>query len=135
LIARWAGVDGLLGTADDNFAGVAYAVVTDRDGDGVLDAGDNCSEVANGTLVPDAGGNSQLDTDGDGYGNACDCDFDQNLSCNIADFSIFRVDFGDSWDSGVGTDMDGSGRVEIGDFSLFRSGFSAMAPGPSGLVP
>jgi hypothetical protein len=109
--------------------------VDDRDGDGVLDGSDNCTEVANGPFIPDAGGHSQLDVDGDGYGNACDCDFDQSGTCNIADFSIFRVDFWDTYDSGVGTDMDGSGRVGIGDFTLFREGFWATVPGPSGLVP
>jgi hypothetical protein len=107
----------------------------DTDGDGIPDTSDNCIDVANGPLLPDAGGHSQLDTDGDGYGNACDCDFDQSGACNIADFSIFRVDFWATWDSGVGTDMDGSGRVGIGDFSLFRDGFWATVPGPSGVVP
>jgi hypothetical protein len=97
--------------------------------------GDNCTEWENGPLAPDAGGNVQLDEDGDGYGNACDCDFDQNLTCNVDDFSIFRVDFWDTYDSGVGTDMDGSGRIGIADFSRFRSGFSAATPGPSGLTP
>jgi hypothetical protein len=107
----------------------------DADDDGVSDASDNCIEVANGPLAPDAGGQSQLDTDGDGYGNACDCDFDQSEACNIADFSIFRTDYWDTFDSGVGTDMDGSGRVGIGDFSLFRDGYQATVPGPSGLAP
>jgi hypothetical protein len=107
----------------------------DADEDGTPDYADNCIIVPNGPLIPDAGGHSQLDTDGDLYGNACDCDFDQNGTCNIADFSIFRVDFWDTHDSGVGTDMDGSGRVGIGDFSLFREGFWEAVPGPSGLVP
>jgi hypothetical protein len=98
----------------------------DADSDGWPDPIDNCTEAANP---------NQLDTDGDNYGNACDCDFDQSGTCNIADFSIFRVDFRDTYDSGVGTDMDGSGRVGIGDFSLFREGFRATVPGPSGLVP
>lgn len=41
--------------------------VPDADGDGVLDADDNCQAVANPT---------QLDTDGDDLGNACDPDDD-----------------------------------------------------------
>jgi hypothetical protein len=98
----------------------------DSDGDGVEDPEDNCTEAANP---------SQLDTDGDDYGNACDCDFDQNLACNIADFTIFREDFIATADRGVGTDMDCNGAVSIADFSLFREGFVAGVPGPSGLVP
>ena len=107
-------------------AGIAYGVVTDRDGDGILDTSDNCIEA------PNAG---QLDTDGDDYGNACDCDFDQNGSCNIADFTFFREDYIATVDRGVGTDMDGNGAVSIADFSLFRDGYVAGEPGPSGLVP
>ncbi|MBS1105486.1 MAG: hypothetical protein H6Q91_988 [Deltaproteobacteria bacterium] len=41
----------------------------DLDGDGVRDARDNCLELPN----PD-----QRDTDGDGYGNLCDADFDND---------------------------------------------------------
>jgi hypothetical protein len=102
------------------------AGMPDFDGDGIPDSSDNCTEVENA---------GQLDTDEDNYGNACDCDFDQSGFCNIADFSIFRVDYSSTYDSGVGTDMDGSGRVGIDDFSLFREGFWATVPGPSGLVP
>ena len=98
----------------------------DSDGDGIPDASDNCIEEPNA---------SQLDTDGDDYGNACDCDFDQNLACSIADFSIFREDYIATVDRGVGTDMDGNGAVSIADFSLFRTGYVTGVPGPSGLAP
>ena len=105
---------------------VASAALLDSDGDGIPDASDNCIDVPNG---------GQLDSDGDDYGNACDCDFDQNLACSIADFSIFREDYITTVDRGVGTDMDGNGAVSIADFSLFRPGYVAGAPGPSGLAP
>ena len=126
LVVIHPGADGSVGTEDDNIAAIAYGVVTDRDGDGILDASDNCTEAENA---------SQLDSDGDDYGNACDCDFDQNLACSIADFSIFREDYIATMDRGVGTDMDGNGAVSIADFSLFRDGYVAGEPGPSGLVP
>ena len=98
----------------------------DVDEDLVEDDLDNCVEASNP---------SQLDTDGDDFGNACDCDFDQNFTCSIADFSIFREDYIATVDRGVGTDMDGNGAVSIADFSLFRDGYVAGEPGPSGLVP
>lgn len=55
----------------DRFAAIGVSApvpdparVLDRDGDGVVDAADNCPLVYN----PD-----QTDTDGDGFGDACDC--------------------------------------------------------------
>jgi hypothetical protein len=52
----------------------------DSDGDGVLDAVDNCVEVKNGPLAQEAGSfcDNQEDADGDGYGNACDTDLDND---------------------------------------------------------
>jgi hypothetical protein len=98
----------------------------DADEDLVEDDHDNCVQVPNP---------SQEDADGDDYGNACDCDFDQSLRCNIDDFNIFLPDFASATDSGVGTDMNGDGTVGIDDFNLFLPGFVAGVPGPSGLVP
>lgn len=98
----------------------------DFDADGEPDSTDNC------TLVPNAG---QQDADGDLYGNACDCDFDNDDTCAINDFNLFLPDFVAGSDSGLGTDQDADGVVGIGDFNLFLPGFVAGAPGPSGLVP
>jgi arylsulfatase A-like enzyme len=98
----------------------------DADEDLVEDDLDNCVEVSNP---------SQLDADGDDFGNVCDCDFDQNFTCSIGDFSIFREDYIATVDRGVGTDMDEDGAVGVADFSLFRDGYVAGEPGPSGLVP
>ncbi len=102
----------------------------DQDQDGIADGSDNCIAVANGPLAPDAGGNVQLNTDTDQFGNVCDCDFDQSGTCTIADFNIFLPDFFATTDSGLGTDMDGNGTVGIADFNLFLPGFQAGAPGP-----
>ncbi len=97
----------------------------DADGDGIADPADNCIAVANP---------SQQDTDGDLYGNACDCDFDQDDFCSIADFNVFLPAFQSTVDPGNGTDMDGNGSVGISDFNAFLPGFQAGVPGPSGVV-
>ncbi len=96
----------------------------DSDGDEVPDGSDNC------LFAPNAG---QDDTDADGYGNLCDCDFDQNGVCGFPDFNMLLAELGRP-DSGVGTDMDSNGLVGLSDFSLMLSGLG-RPPGPSALAP
>jgi len=103
----------------------------DSDGDGILDDADNCILVPNGTLLPDAGANIQLDTDGDGFGNICDADLNGDRTVNLSDFSLFRSAFGTA---GPDADFNGSGSVNLSDFSIFRSSFG-KAPGPSCCAP
>ena len=59
----------------------AWGAVGDTDGDGVMDASDNCTLVAN----PD-----QIDTDGDGFGNRCDTDLDNDGITNGLDVGILN---------------------------------------------
>ncbi len=105
----------------------------DSDGDGVPDASDNCTNLANA---------SQLDADGDGCGNACDADFDQNGVTGSTDLSALRTCFSQSV-PGTGpaedpvcaeSDMDGNGVVGASDLSSLRIGFSS-APGPGAACP
>ncbi len=110
-----------------SYVGGQIVPLPDCDVDGVPDAADNCTLVANG---PASGGPNQNDTDGDGVGNSCDCDFDGDGFCALSDFNVFLGDFLTQTDSGAGTDMDGSGSVAIGDFGLFLPGFQAGVPGP-----
>ena len=56
----------------------------DADVDGVDDSCDACL----GVFDP-----MQTDTDQDGYGNACDCDFDNDGFCTIGDFNLFLPSF------------------------------------------
>nr|MDJ0865759.1 thrombospondin type 3 repeat-containing protein [Myxococcota bacterium] len=94
--------------------------------DGVPDGADSCVEVAN----PD-----QRDTDSDGFGNACDPDYNNDGAVGIPDFNVFRGQFGltdedPGFDPAV--DHNGDGAIGIPDFGVFRSYFG-QAPGPSGL--
>ena len=103
----------------------------DTDSDGVVDSEDNCTLVPNGPLIPDSGGNTQLDTDGDGYGNICDADLNGDLKVDLSDFSFFRIAFDTQ---AADADFNGDGEVNLSDFSIFRTLFG-NAPGPSGLNP
>jgi hypothetical protein len=95
----------------------------DTDSDTICDAQDNC------LLIPN---HSQCDTDGDGYGNACDGDFDQDAAVSPNDFlAHFVPDFISGTDSGTGTDMDCDGAVTPNDFlAHFVPQFIKGAPGP-----
>ncbi len=96
----------------------APVTVVDSDGDGVADDVDNCTLAENDT---------QLDTDGDGYGNACDADFDNNCIANIIDLGIFRTLF---FMPGNEADLNGDGITNVIDLGIFRTLFF-QAPGPS----
>ena len=96
----------------------------DSDGDGVADDADNCTLVAN----PD-----QRDTNGDGFGNICDADLDNNLTVNVADLGILRTMFFDTG-AGIDADFNGDNTVNVADLGIMRQLFFA-APGPSGMAP
>lgn len=109
------------------FAATANAGnVADLDGDLVPDSFDNCDNEPNG---PNDGSN-QVDTDQDGYGNACDGDFDNDFGVQPSDFTLFLLDFGGT---GTLTDLDGDGGVTPADFSIFLQSFGG-SPGTSGLA-
>ncbi|MDH3589935.1 MAG: thrombospondin type 3 repeat-containing protein, partial [Gammaproteobacteria bacterium] len=60
---------------------IVFEVAGDTDGDGIDDSVDNCSMRHN----PD-----QVDTDNDGFGNACDADFNQDAMVDFHDVSMMR---------------------------------------------
>jgi hypothetical protein len=104
------------------------ALAQDADGDGVLDADDNCINVPNGPTIPDFGGNVQLDTDLDGFGNVCDGDLDDNGIVNLVDLGLLSGVF---FTDDPNADLNGDGVVNFLDLGTFAAGGLFVAPGPS----
>ncbi|MFK8015079.1 MAG: hypothetical protein AB8G17_06530 [Gammaproteobacteria bacterium] len=92
----------------------------DLDDDQIQDGADNCVLTGNPT---------QIDTDADGFGNACDADFDNNCFVNVIDLGFFRSLF---FTTNLLADLNGDGIVNIIDLGIFRTLFFAP-PGPSGI--
>jgi hypothetical protein len=97
----------------------AQAGSGDVDDDGFLDSQDNCLFVTN---------DLQRDTDGDGIGNACDADLNQDCTVNFVDLGILRSVF---FSSDPDADFNGDGQVNFVDLGTMRTQFF-NAPGPSG---
>ena len=93
----------------------------DVDGDGIPNIYDNCSLAPN----PD-----QYDTDGDGFGNLCDGDLNNDGFTNTLDIGLMRSAFA-TGDPDM--DINGDGVINIFDVGLVRP-LLFKAPGPSGLA-
>lgn len=93
-------------------------VVPDSDGDGVLDDTDNCLAIYNA---------AQQDTDGDGHGNACDADLNNDCNTNAIDLGLFKAVF---FTNDSDADMNSDGVVNAVDLGALKSMFFS-APGPS----
>jgi len=116
-----------------NLGGTIYrlhSTLPDRDGDGVPDVADNCIDEPNGPLLPDAGGNVQLDADRDGYGNACDADFNEDGIVNFVDLARMKSAF---LSGNPVADLNGDRAVNFGDLAIMKR-FFFQKPGPSGLA-
>lgn len=102
------------------------AVAADSDGDGIDDAADNCTAIANA---------EQIDSDGDGYGNRCDGDYNNDGSVDAADFAIVHNAFGAVEGEGdylPAADHDSDGVIAGSDLSAHH-GFNGQPVGPSAL--
>ena len=96
--------------------------LTDSEADGRGDVCDNCPAVANA---------DQRDSNGDGFGNRCDADLNDNGIVNAQDTTIYRSRLGTS---DADADLNGNGTVNAQDTVIFRS-LLGTAPGPSALAP
>ena len=95
----------------------APATAPDTDDDGFTDDVDNCTAVAN---------TGQVDSDGDGYGNACDADLNNDCIVNVIDLGIFRTLFFQPNNQG---DLNEDGITNVIDLGIFRTLFFGV-PGP-----
>ncbi len=77
---------------------VAPAWGQDTDGDNTDDVVDLCVQIAD----------PQTDTDGDLYGNLCDCDFDGDGFVNFADLAFLKSSFFNSANPGPGPGAPGN---------------------------
>jgi hypothetical protein len=116
---------------DDICPSTADAGQADGEADGTGDLCDNCTLVANGPATPDAGGNIQLDSNGDGFGNRCDPDLDNSGFVNVLDLGLMGNVF---FTADADADLNGDGFVNVLDLGLMGTQFF-QAPGPSALTP
>ena len=119
-IGDWKGNVRVRVSSPDGGTSQAALVETDADGDAIPDSRDNC------TAVPNAG---QQDSDGDGYGNACDADLNNDGIVNSLDLAVFRSQFATRT---AVSDFNSDGIVNSIDLARFRALF-ARVPGPSAL--
>lgn len=118
-----AGSNGQVDFNNMGFTAIPCYASEDSDGDGVPDAGDNCVFRANP---------AQRDTDGDGYGNYCDGDFNNDNLTNPVDLGLFKASFFQAGD--LDADLNGDGIVNPLDLGIFK-GLYFDIPGPSCSAP
>lgn len=106
-----------------NFEGAFVGFVPDYDNDldGVPNVVDNCRDLGN---------DDQFDADGDGFGNLCDTDVDNDCVTNVQDLGLLRAGF---FGAEPVLDFNGDGVVNVIDLGRMRASFFSE-PGPSGLA-
>ena len=99
--------------------------VDDPDGDCILNVEDNCDHMWNPR---------QNDSDRDGRGNACDCDFDGDSFVGAEDFEIFRQAYGSDFNNPLtktyynpDVDHNCDNKVDSIDFDLFMSAYGTYS--------
>lgn len=116
--------------------------IGDSDGDGIPDDGDgsgfpgdnlcsagrltNCDDNCALTANP-----FQQDTDSDGYGNACDCDLDNDSFVSTSDYYLFYAAMNSdpsspAWNRDA--DFDSDGYIGINDYEIFSQRWMTRPP-------
>lgn len=125
LVALAGAVAMVMGLA--SMSSIAGVTLTDTDLDGVPDEWDNCSSTSN---------TAQDDCNGDGYGNACDADYNNDGLIGGPDFGAMSAAFlsmtGDA-NYNCEVDCNSDGLVGGPDFGCLSASFLGT-PGPSGLA-
>lgn len=101
---------------------IPLSPLVDSDDDGVANDVDNCLTADN---------DSQLDSDGDGYGNHCDPDLDNDGVVSFGDLGELRKVF---FSADADADLNGDGVVNFADLGLMKAMFFGV-PGPSAVAP
>ena len=101
----------------------ALAAYAGMDGDGVPDFFDNCELTPNGPAEL----SNQVDTDLDGWGNACDPDYTQDGIVTTVDYSgivsLLLLGEGPLAGADLVYDHDGDGHFTLGDLEVFEQTF------------
>ena len=120
----WFGAAGTAGTMEAHFEYVRFdgRISADFDGDGVPNDSDNCAQHANA---------SQRDSNGDGIGNRCDPDLNDDDIVNATDLGLFKQVF---FTGDADADFNGDGQVNSIDLGIMKS-FFFQRPGPSCTLP
>ncbi|MFK8030066.1 MAG: PA domain-containing protein [Gammaproteobacteria bacterium] len=95
--------------------------LVDEDDDLIPDINDNCQLLANG---------DQRDTNGDGFGNVCDADINNDGIINFLDIALLGNLF---LSTNADADFNGDGIVNFIDVSIMGNAFLTQ-PGPSGIA-
>jgi hypothetical protein len=133
-IRGWINRADVCGLGVDTDGNGKFDSVADTDNDGIANNADNCRTVVN---------RSQVDSDRDRFGNACDGDFNNDLQTTGADLQILENAKGSACGAPgfvqFGTagyveayDLNMDGRLDNADCGLFET-LRNKVPGPSAL--
>ena len=114
------------GLSFGSFAGAS----PDTDVDGVPDAFDNCTALANGPSAATNSCNSQEDYDVDGYGQPCDADINNDGLNGLDDVNIMLGNLGGP--AAQASNLNCDALIALDDVNI-ALGTIGGAPGPTGL--